>query len=281
MANIKKIITLHNEITEALKSSLEKAILIGQLLIGQKEKLNHGEFTSWIKENLPFTDRTARNYIKLFNNKDMLITETVSDLKSAYRLLSEKNQDNTGKSFYQKVEEIESEPFDILAQITRNVDIKEMSGVALNIHNAFKMFPKRTEAIIKHTDHKEAYGYILETVTDKLIKKFDTSPHQNMYLELNLERLSYEASVWPMINNFFRNGASIYLAVVESITKEKLRGLYEELKHFVQKKHIIFAYGEPETILNDLNYKKSLMHFTRLGIMNFPDKGDGIQILQI
>ena len=87
MANIKKIITLHTEITEALKSSLEKAILIGQLLIEQKEKLKHGEFTSWIKKNLPFTDRTARNYIKLFNNKDMLKTESVSDLNSAYKLL--------------------------------------------------------------------------------------------------------------------------------------------------------------------------------------------------
>ena len=87
-ANIKKIISLHNEITESLKTSLEKAILIGQLLIEQKEKLKHGEFTSWIKENLPFTGRTARNYIKLFNNKDMLITERVSDLTAAYKLLS-------------------------------------------------------------------------------------------------------------------------------------------------------------------------------------------------
>ena len=38
-ANIKKIISLHNEITESLKTSLEKAILIGQLLIEQKKEL--------------------------------------------------------------------------------------------------------------------------------------------------------------------------------------------------------------------------------------------------
>lgn len=84
----RKIIQLHNEVAEALKMSLEKAILIGQLLTEQKEKLKHGEFTTWINENLPFTDRTARNYIKLFNNKNRLITETVSDLSSAYKLLS-------------------------------------------------------------------------------------------------------------------------------------------------------------------------------------------------
>ena len=101
MVNIKKIIVLHTEITEALKSSLEKAILIGQLLTEQKKELNHGEFTSWIKENLPFTGRTARNYIKLFNNKDMLITERVSDLTAAYKLLSTPANSDTIEGEYE------------------------------------------------------------------------------------------------------------------------------------------------------------------------------------
>lgn len=86
---IDEIKTLHLEIMGHLKMSLEKAIKIGQLLTEQKTELKHGEFTPWMKDNLPFTERTARNYMKLFQEKHRLKTETVSDLTSAYRLLSE------------------------------------------------------------------------------------------------------------------------------------------------------------------------------------------------
>ena len=38
-------------------------------------------------EHLPFTDRTARNYMKLHEHRERLKTETVSDLNEAYDLL--------------------------------------------------------------------------------------------------------------------------------------------------------------------------------------------------
>ena len=86
-STIKEIISLHNEISGYLKMSLEKAIRIGELLVEQKESLKHGKFTPWIKDNLPFTDRTARNYMRLYKEKDRLKTERVSDLTTAYGLL--------------------------------------------------------------------------------------------------------------------------------------------------------------------------------------------------
>ena len=82
------IIILHNEIIGHLTKSLEKAIRIGELLTEQKRTLKHGDFTNWILDNLPFTDRTARNYMRLYDNRDKLKTENVSDLASAYKLLS-------------------------------------------------------------------------------------------------------------------------------------------------------------------------------------------------
>jgi hypothetical protein len=82
-----EIIRLHNEIINSLKMSLHNAIRIGELLSEQKASLKHGKFTPWIKGNLPFTDRTARNYMRVYRERDRLKTETVSDLKSAYRLL--------------------------------------------------------------------------------------------------------------------------------------------------------------------------------------------------
>ncbi|EMM84307.1 PF11300 domain protein [Leptospira interrogans str. 2006001854] len=50
--------------------------------------LGHGKFIPWIATNLPFSERTAQRYIKLFENRDLLNTTPVSDLKSAYKLLS-------------------------------------------------------------------------------------------------------------------------------------------------------------------------------------------------
>jgi hypothetical protein len=97
-----EIISLHNEITGYLCMSVEKAVRIGQLLAEQKSSLLHGDFGKWIEANLPFTDRTARNYMRLYHNRDLLKTETVSDLSTAYKLLAgdaqgEKPQDDHPK----------------------------------------------------------------------------------------------------------------------------------------------------------------------------------------
>lgn len=87
-SRVDEITALHLEIMGYLKQSLEKAIRIGELLTEQKKSLGHGEFTPWIKANLPFTARTARNYMRVFKERDRLKTETVSDLTSAYQLIS-------------------------------------------------------------------------------------------------------------------------------------------------------------------------------------------------
>ena len=87
-----EITMLHNEIVGHLRQSLEKAIRIGQLLQEQKANLKHGEWGKWIRNNLPFTDRTARNYMRVYQERDRLKTETVSDLRSAYLLLSPSKQ---------------------------------------------------------------------------------------------------------------------------------------------------------------------------------------------
>ena len=97
-----EIIKLHNEILGLGRTCLEKAVRIGRLLIEQKAALKHGEFTDWIESNLPFTDRTARNYMRLYENRDLLKTENVSNLQGAYRLLS-------GESIEAKVKRLKRE----------------------------------------------------------------------------------------------------------------------------------------------------------------------------
>ncbi|MBL7188161.1 MAG: DUF3102 domain-containing protein [Phycisphaerae bacterium] len=93
-----EITLLHGEIGGLLKTSLDKAIRIGELLREQKASLKHGEFIPWIEANLPFTDRTARNYMRLNENRGLLKTENVSDLRSAYALLASPAQEPEAKN---------------------------------------------------------------------------------------------------------------------------------------------------------------------------------------
>lgn len=84
---VAEIKLLHAELLTAAKTTLEKAIRIGELLTQERDRLRHGEWLSWVRVNLPFTDRTARNYLQVFEQRDRLKLESVSDLSDAYRLL--------------------------------------------------------------------------------------------------------------------------------------------------------------------------------------------------
>lgn len=74
---------LHAGIEGKLKTCVKDAIQIGRLLVEQKAKLDHGEFLPWIMANCDFSDRTARNYMRVHQHRDK--TESVSDLQEAYR----------------------------------------------------------------------------------------------------------------------------------------------------------------------------------------------------
>jgi hypothetical protein len=82
-----EIINLHDEISQQVKSILPKIMRIGELLVEQKQKMQHGQFTQWVTDNLPFSVRTAQNYMKVFLNKEQLKNENVSLLSDAYNIL--------------------------------------------------------------------------------------------------------------------------------------------------------------------------------------------------
>ena len=85
---IDQIVSLHGEIEASLRTTVGKAIEIGGLLEDQKQELPHGEWGRWAQQNLPFTLRTATNYMNCFRHRDRLKSESVSDLASAYKLLT-------------------------------------------------------------------------------------------------------------------------------------------------------------------------------------------------
>ena len=86
-AVVKEIAKLHGEILIAARMSLSKAIRIGQLL-NRVRASRKGNWLKWIADNAPFSDKTARNYISVYQRRAELKLENVSNLSEAYALLS-------------------------------------------------------------------------------------------------------------------------------------------------------------------------------------------------
>jgi len=54
---------------EIATKNIGRALKCGELLTVQKEKLEHGEWIPWIKENLVFNERQAQKYMQLYNQR--------------------------------------------------------------------------------------------------------------------------------------------------------------------------------------------------------------------
>jgi Protein of unknown function (DUF3102) len=59
------IAAAHKASEELAVKAMEQAIAAGQLLIEARDALPHGGWLSWLKENVPFSERTAQNYMRL------------------------------------------------------------------------------------------------------------------------------------------------------------------------------------------------------------------------
>ena len=93
VSRIQEITKLHSEIKGLFMSSLEKAFRIGFLLEEQKKSLAHGQFTSWVSQNLPFEERTARNYMRVYRKREELKRQGISVLNTAYQALTEPKEE--------------------------------------------------------------------------------------------------------------------------------------------------------------------------------------------
>jgi hypothetical protein len=64
-----EIIKLHNVAVFFGNQTLLIAVKCGELLAKIKDSLSQGQWLPWLKRILPFTDRTARRYIKVWHNR--------------------------------------------------------------------------------------------------------------------------------------------------------------------------------------------------------------------
>lgn len=82
----------HERASGAIRDALTHAITCGELLTQAKAGLKHGEWGKWILDNCHFSDRSARLYMHLAENRaELEKTATIADLtlNSAAGLLAE------------------------------------------------------------------------------------------------------------------------------------------------------------------------------------------------
>ncbi len=87
-----EINSLHQDLQALAMQSLDHAIRIGELLSKVKTQLPHGRWIPWLNSNVKFSERTARNYISVFENRMALKSARVADLTDAYKILSNRSR---------------------------------------------------------------------------------------------------------------------------------------------------------------------------------------------
>ncbi len=151
-----EIIGLHNELNGFAMLCLEKAIRIGELLTEQKKRLGHGNYTGWVNANMPFSERTASNYMRLYIHRDKL--QNTDNISDAYLILGRAKDEILSGAIFKAdamlkrtktetlsdlttTEDVEAEHqelidmmADIMAWLDRTKDIKEIR----NIHYAMQ-----------------------------------------------------------------------------------------------------------------------------------------------
>jgi hypothetical protein len=90
---VSEINQLHIEICDAARTSIQKAVRIGELLTEQKASLKHGEWLPWLKVNVGFSRQTADNYRRIYERRYDPKLLSVGNLNEAYQLLSNSSED--------------------------------------------------------------------------------------------------------------------------------------------------------------------------------------------
>lgn len=75
---------MHGDIEISARKTLESVYEIAAKLYEVKESVPHGEFETWIDENLFFSVRTAQNYMSAFRRKDLISEAGAEQLSQAY-----------------------------------------------------------------------------------------------------------------------------------------------------------------------------------------------------
>src|SRR5712664_1046399 len=83
-STVEKINRLHEELQSLATDALDRAIRIGELLCSVKSALGYGRWLPWLENSVSFSERTAQNYMGVFQKRARLKSANIADLTRAY-----------------------------------------------------------------------------------------------------------------------------------------------------------------------------------------------------
>jgi hypothetical protein len=98
-----RIRTEHQAYMDARRTSIKHALVVGGLLVEAKQHVKHGEWESWVKRNCKMSDRTARDYMRLAENRKEIEVKTAAaadlaaGIKDHLKLIAEPKPDRPKK----------------------------------------------------------------------------------------------------------------------------------------------------------------------------------------
>jgi hypothetical protein len=81
---IEEISSFHQKIKNNFGSSFNYACEIGKRLQQVKKNLQHGEYGIWLEQNCEFSNRTAQNYVDLYENRQKIEDRGPNSFNDAY-----------------------------------------------------------------------------------------------------------------------------------------------------------------------------------------------------
>ncbi len=225
-----EIVRLHTEIGESFKTSVGKAVRIGELLINIKGELEHGQWGIWIKENLPFSQSTAERYMSLSEHRDKFVSLPNLTLFDAYKLLAHKKpQSKVDQS--PESRELRQEAEVPRKQMQEKSSTEEPEAETPDESTTIQAQEEVQEAPSPETEHTRA---------TKLPEETDLDENDKVWIEIS--RTLYSRAVRAAANlseRPHREGKIVTLAqfVAGAVTKECIR---------VEKKEKEIAKGRVE-----------------------------------
>lgn len=154
-----RINQLHEDLIGMFNRGLTIAIEIGELLESKKTELSHGSFGNWINDNLIFSDRTARNYMNIYRNKDRILeAKTISE---AYKMLS------PGKTEIVSVFDCDDEVWQSLLKLGALLEQAEPGQVVTGVLHQAMSNQAKVVSIIKHGNVYGTYQMLFIDANEK------------------------------------------------------------------------------------------------------------------
>src|SRR5208283_750754 len=82
-----EIMALYQETIGFAAKTVKNVVRIGELLMQEKERLPHGDYLPWLKNNFPFSEDTAERWCQLYARREEIPWAQINTLTQAYQFI--------------------------------------------------------------------------------------------------------------------------------------------------------------------------------------------------